>query len=372
MEVVAHESQSAHVLRLARDLLDDLELSRLPGEGIVLKAARLARLVGDARIQEWLGYELRGYPAPLAQYPVAWAYMNATGRVQGAVFHYGPLAQQEANVGILKLKLQALRVPDVSYSVASANPHERVTGGFATINPATAMSQSVTAVIVEANQTADQLSIASAIRSKVLGLIHGWAVPIYHERLFSGLATTIFEAFKVATDASLEQRCGDALGKIPHIYERLGAGDEEAVSHALTTGRRVLDSAADALYPPTEAISRDGETIELTARHTKNRLREYIRDRVRSEARRRRLGQTLSNLNDRFSAGVHDVVTAEESRALLLGLYVFLGEVMSLPPSAETPESITAPSETALPPPAPASPGPTAEPDATGREGESK
>jgi hypothetical protein len=41
-------SKSEHIAALARELLDDVELSRLSAEALVLKATRLARGVGRA------------------------------------------------------------------------------------------------------------------------------------------------------------------------------------------------------------------------------------------------------------------------------------------------------------------------------------
>ena len=324
-------SRSAQILGLSRELLDDIELSRLQGEGIVLKAARLARLTESAQILEWLGYELRGYPpGPYVTLPVAWTYINATARLRTGQNYLGPLATQEAEAAAMKLKLQALRVPDVSYSLASANPHEHVSGLFQP-TPAATLAGPMNNAITAINLATNHLAIVSDIRGRVIGLIHAWVVGVYHERLFSGLATTIFEQFKRATDKALGERCGDALVKIPHVYERLMAGDKEAVSHALTTCRRVIVALADALYPPREPIERSGKMIELTEHHTRNRLREYLRERVSSAHRFDRLNHTLTDFDNRFGAGVHDDVDADEARALLLGVYVFVGEVVSLP-----------------------------------------
>jgi hypothetical protein len=41
------ESLPSHIVDLSRSLIDDIELSRLPAEQLLLKAARLARLVDD-------------------------------------------------------------------------------------------------------------------------------------------------------------------------------------------------------------------------------------------------------------------------------------------------------------------------------------
>ena len=53
--------QSLEQLSLAKELLDDVELSRRTPEQLVLKATRLARLVGDDTAQAWLEPERRGY-----------------------------------------------------------------------------------------------------------------------------------------------------------------------------------------------------------------------------------------------------------------------------------------------------------------------
>ncbi len=56
------ESASTYKLNLSQELLEDIELGRLSPENLLLKTARLARLVGNSEIQQWLNFELAGYP----------------------------------------------------------------------------------------------------------------------------------------------------------------------------------------------------------------------------------------------------------------------------------------------------------------------
>lgn len=51
----------AERISLARELVDDLELSRLPPEALLLKASRLARFMDDEVTQKWLAMEIGGY-----------------------------------------------------------------------------------------------------------------------------------------------------------------------------------------------------------------------------------------------------------------------------------------------------------------------
>jgi len=47
---------------VAEEVLTDIELERLKASEVVLKASRVARLVGHADLETFLGYERNGYP----------------------------------------------------------------------------------------------------------------------------------------------------------------------------------------------------------------------------------------------------------------------------------------------------------------------
>lgn len=49
-------------IRVADELLADIELKRLKTSEVVLKASRLARLVGHTELTKFLGFERNGYP----------------------------------------------------------------------------------------------------------------------------------------------------------------------------------------------------------------------------------------------------------------------------------------------------------------------
>ncbi len=116
----------------------------------------------------------------------------------------------------------------------------------------------------------------------------------YHERVFSGLAESIFERYKLAVDTLLAQRTGDVLQKIPVIYGRLSEGDPEAIRHALRTCRRMIDSFADAMFPPKGGeMEVAGENFRTGARDTKDRLRAYIKQQSTSSSREEKLQRTL-------------------------------------------------------------------------------
>ncbi|MCG3738165.1 hypothetical protein EXA20_17485 [Vibrio cincinnatiensis] len=302
-------SKSEHTLELVQDLLDDLELGRSSGEKLILKASRLARIVGADEIKEWLKFELSGFSA---ENDISLKYMDLTGRWVKRAENKGywvPLAQIEALIDAEKTKLSVMRIPDSAGDYNSAVP-------IAT----RAM-----------NDASSNISKFSGIRSKVMALLHAFLTDVYYEKVFDNLSESIFESYKRDVDNLLSDKCGDVLEQIPSVMERLSTGTPEAISHSLTTCRRIIESFADSIFPPTDkTLKISGNELKLDASKHQNRINAYIHQYCDSKSRKQRFRQNLSNLFDRVSTGVHNDVTVEEARALFLNTYLFLGEVLHL------------------------------------------
>jgi hypothetical protein len=307
---MSSQSQSKHVLDLARELLDDIELGRTDAERLLLKTSRLVRWVGSQEVRDWIQLELRGYNS---SDPTSIKYMNLTGRwidVDKNTAYWGPLAQQEASINAEKAKLVSLRLPDVGGDYANLALHN---------------------VTVSMTKSTNAISRISAIRSRVLALLHNVISEIYYEKEFDNLSESIFERYRNEVDILISEHCGDVLEKIPSVMSRLADGDEESISQALGTCRRIIESFADSIFPPSEdSIEIGGNTLKLDAGKHQNRINAYIHQRTASQSRKQRLRQNLGNLFDRVSTGVHSEVTAEEAKSLFLNTYLFLGEVLHL------------------------------------------
>jgi AbiTii len=304
------ESRSEHILALAKELLDDIELSRLGAESLLLKASRLARWVGSDEVRHWLQLEMSGY---YLDDPISLKYMGLTGRwidtdkKQG---YWGPLAQQEAAIVAEKAKLASMRTPDSSSEYAAVAIYN--------------VTQAMTA-------SANYISRLSAIKSRVLARIHTFVSEIYYEKQFDSLSESIFERYKRGVDSRIAETCGNVLEKIPSVMDRLSEGDAESINQALVTCRRIIEAFADSLFPLSdETIEIGGNTLKLDASKHQNRLNAYVHQRVQSQSRKQKIRQNLANLFDRVSTGVHKDVTAEEARSLFLNTYLFLGEILHL------------------------------------------
>ena len=307
---MANQTRSEHVLELARELLDDIELSRTSPESLILKASRLARWVGSDEIRYWLKLEMGGYNN---SNPISIKYMGITGRWtdrEKSLGYWGPLAVQEAQIVAEKAKLASMRTPDSSSDYAN----------IAISNVTNAMTAS-----------ANLISLLSGIKSRVLGQLHSFVSEVYYEKEFDSLSESIFERYKGDVDMLISAHCGEVLQKLPAVMDRLAEGDQESISQALATCRRIIESFADSIYPPTdETIELGGNTLKLDASKHQNRINAYIHTKTSSQSRKQRLRQNLTNLLDRVSSGVLDDVSAEEARSLFLNTYLFLGEVLHL------------------------------------------
>lgn len=184
--------------------------------------------------------------------------------------YWGPQAQINETIESNKLRLQSMRLPDLSREYLSIALR-------GVISNATAINSIILATRI--------------VKSRVLAILHSFAAGIYYKKLFSGLVESIFEQYKSRIDPLIASDCGLVLKKLPYVFDRLADGDSEAISQqALNTSRRIIDSIADTLYPPSDSpIVLVGNDNNLGLPHHKNRINAYTAERVESDTRRRRL-----------------------------------------------------------------------------------
>lgn len=161
--------------------------------------------------------------------------------------------------------------------------------------------------------------------------IYRYAGDVYAELRFSEVQATLFESARVSVDAALVAMGGSALRKLDSISERLTAGDDEAVSQAMSSCRRLIDAAADHLFPAQDdPLVVNGQPLSVKQGNVLNRLSAYVHSRGVSGGRADRLRRALSDLYGRVSTGVHADVDGSEATYVFLNTYVVLGELFDL------------------------------------------
>jgi len=310
------QSRSSHITELAKEIIDDIEFTRLDAQVILLKTTRLPRYVGNEEIREWLRYEMQGYQKGTDTFE---KYMVKTGRWTNKDERKGyimPLAQVEGTIVAETEKLKAYRIPDTSSQYA-VTVIDNVRSGM--------------------SGTSSYISTLSGIKSRVISILHDFATTVYYEKVFDNIAESIFDNYKKAIDLLIAENSGDIIEQIPSVIARLSDGDRESISHALTTCRRIIDSFADHIFPPIdETINVGGKEISLKADKVINRITTYVYNNCKSESRRTKIKQNLENLYKRVSAGVHSDVDTQEARNIFFNVYLILGEILTLPPKQPT------------------------------------
>lgn len=298
-------------IRVADELLTDIELKRLKASEVVLKASRLARLVGHTEIADFLGFERNGYPTDGS----AAEWIGRAGRwadKEKRTFYTHSIAKVEAQVEANQQAIDAMRGGG-NYSgemalVASGNHDKRILSSSA------------------------NLGTWTGICGQVVTTVYDMVAEIYHELLFSALQASLFADTQGKIDGSLAAASGTALDKIERVSDRLRDGDPESVSQALTTCRRLIDSCADYVFPAREEPYAIGAevTLKVGPQQVLNRLQAHTHACGASKSRRDRLRRTLSDLYERCSAGTHSEVTIDEARFVFLQTYIALGEILTL------------------------------------------
>lgn len=298
-------------LRIAEELLADIELRRLKGSEVVLKASRLARLVGHGQLTEFLGWERDGYHGDGSDKH----WIGRAGRWSSddkEKFYPAPLVKIESAIDAARQALQTLsgggNYSGEHASIAAREHDQKI------------------------NAHSKVLGTYSGISSQVVSTVYGMVAEIYHELLFSELQATLFAATQARIDGALAAASGTALDKIERVSDRLRDGDAESVSQGLTSCRRLIDSVADHLFPSADSDYDlgDGARIKIGQQNVLNRLQAYCHKEGLSKSRRDRLRKTLTELYGRCSAGTHAEVDVQEARYVFLQTYVVLGEMLTL------------------------------------------
>jgi len=133
-------------------------------------------------------------------------------------------------------------------------------------------------------------------------------------------------------------RSEDVYTKLQKAAQFVDSNDPEDLSLLLTEVRRAIKAAADFFYPPIAVPVKcsDGEERILGEDRYLNRLNEYLATAFDKSSSQELLRGELEHLavfarrlDHVASKGVHAVVSAGEAKQGLLGLYMFLYNIIS-------------------------------------------
>lgn len=188
-------------LRVAEEVLADIELRRLKASEIVLKASRVARLVGHEELSDFLACERNGYSGSESK------WIKLSGRAtpeDDGKYYPSSIAKVEADLEAAHEAIKAMRGGG-NYSgdyiaIASREHDNRITSH------------------------AKVVGLWSGIARQVVAAAYDMVAEIYHELLFSELQATLFAETQSRVDGSLAEASGSALDKIERVSDGTDAG----------------------------------------------------------------------------------------------------------------------------------------------------
>lgn len=133
-------------------------------------------------------------------------------------------------------------------------------------------------------------------------------------------------------------RSQDTYIKLMKAAELVNSSNPEDAALLLTSVRRAISAVADFFYPSRQGdvVCRDGVTRKMGNEQYMNRLQEYCMGLIGSSTSDELLAAELAHLatfarrlNDVASKGVHAEVEPREAKQGLIGLYMFLSNVIT-------------------------------------------
>lgn len=301
---------------LCEEVLQNIELNEIPLDSIILKASRIARLLGDSDNQQILQFEASGYPK------------TSTG-VSSETMRLADLA---GRVSLAK--------DDISDEFKKTCFTESIQEIEATIDSQKAALKACDPkFVVPRNSHARAVKIYSGRLASRRAFVHKYVVDQLAELKFSGVADNVFSRIRLHVDARIAKLVPDATRKFLAIHDNLASENTEDWSNSVHSCRRILQDLADALFPAQEVRTLNGgKEIKLGVENYINRLTCFVEDRSGSERYNEVVGSHLSFLGNRLDAlfkaaqkGSHTTIhSREEADRYVVFTYMVVGDILNL------------------------------------------
>ncbi|AKE51697.1 AbiTii domain-containing protein [Kangiella geojedonensis] len=343
-EMLATSEGLKEALSLSESIISDIELSARSLSNVALKASRLARLIGHFDHQKIFLYEVSGYPTtPNGVDSETWALAKTAGRIN---IHKDDEGVRETasleSLEQLHFDLQAAKdslvvAKDADVSLTSANPSQYV------LAPAGNK--------IERNELRRSISNKSKFIAKRRAFIYEYVSSVHYEIKYSSISDDIFSRIRSKVDEKVGYLIPDSVQKFSAVYENLRSENTEDWSNAVHSCRRILQDAANVLYPARESktieVNGKKKEIKLGADNYINRLMAYVEENVTSKrfeeivgSHMKYLGERLDSIFQAAQKGSHDVIsTQDEADRYVIYTYLVIGDILQLNAEVEQREA---------------------------------
>jgi hypothetical protein len=183
-----------------------------------------------------------------------------------------------------------------------------------------------------------QIKAINTVKERVKTRCFNYAIRIERQLQAQKKAESFLHQIHNEVNNYFRAHSEDVYTKLQKAAQLVGSNDPEDFSLLLTQVRRAIKASADYFYPPSSGtvMCIDGTERNLGDKKYLNRLHEYLTVTFNKSASQDLLKAELDHLmvfaqhlNEIASKGVHTNVSAQEAKQGLLGLYMFLYNVIS-------------------------------------------
>lgn len=336
--------QRERIERLLEQALDDFDTEGVSVSAIARKVQRIASLRQDAATEIWLILEMSTLEDTKLQVPalelarvrlanligaeeavktersaVAGYFIRRSMKPGGDAFDPRSIPEIENGLSRTQGVYEELVVPAGLTPIDTYFVAEKMDGSRAKLLP--------------------DLQRSEVMLTRIKQALHDYLLSVEADLHLGKARADVFERARSYTNGALAKHAPDALEKFLASQDSLISGSSEDFAHALTSCRRVIKALADALFPPAKNPVTDINGIEraVTDDRYKNRLLEYVRQRVEPKRQRDIVLSIIEDLNTRLTAldglsgkGVHGTVTANEAETCVVWTYMLAAEIMRI------------------------------------------
>ncbi len=314
-------------IKSAKELLYEMEIGELPVERYLMKAKRVARLIGDSDAQVWLNYELIGYPASYIFSGLGkcekYALMGNRLQQSNNNYYRNSLPEFESMVYTAKISIDSISKYDYSipiikdFIVAAAT--QKVMGEQLLIIEKTKYKYT------------EYVKIFSSIKSS----IHSYITDVLISLKLGNISESIFNESRNLVDEFVRCYCPKAAEQLVSISERIFEGNVESYSQALTSCRRLLLSIADIIFPASDEdyIDKKGKKRKVGIENYKNRILAFFENSKSTSSinifasELEYLAARLDAVYEKSCKGVHDDIDKREAKLTIISTYIIISEI---------------------------------------------
>lgn len=316
------------VLNLSTEILNDIELDKLPFDKILYKGLRLARLKNDFKTISWLNYELQGYSDESDNSPEKFNALTKSGRYTHTIDKNGKSTTSYYIKSIPELETQI----ESTKQIVNCMKLPTSIGGDKILIAIQKIEDKLNS---SRKFITDNVNVINRVKSN----FYNYVTKIYYETKFQNYTHSLFTNLKNEVDNKLNKINPDIIKQFVAVYDRLSVDNEVEWSQAMSTCRNIIKCFADEVYPASNEKykCKNGKELDIKDNHYKNRLIAYVDSKIDGdkkillESRFSDLQNRIQKIHDILSNGTHNSsLKFNDVQMCVIQTYFLLADLINL------------------------------------------